>query len=102
MSSNSSAKIKLLNKLSDKIDIIYGTELGHPMSPELFKCFVHQLSSEINALPGVEVPILNSERVTPLLWADDLVLLALDGVSLEKMLDVPLTYCVEWGLTWSK
>ena len=99
MYSNSSAKIKLLTKLSEKIDIICGTEQGHPMSPELFKCFVHQLSLDINALSDVEVPVLNSERVTHLLWADDLVLLALDGVSLQKMLDVLMTYCVEWGLT---
>ena len=39
MYSNSSARVKLLNKLSEKIDILCGTEQGHPMSPELFKCF---------------------------------------------------------------
>ncbi|KAL5267087.1 hypothetical protein ACHWQZ_G004202 [Mnemiopsis leidyi] len=36
MYTNSSAKVKLLNKLSEKIDILCGTEQGHPMSPELF------------------------------------------------------------------
>ena len=32
MYSGSTAKIKLLNKLSEKIEILCGTEQGHPMS----------------------------------------------------------------------
>ena len=85
MYTNSSAKVKLLNKLSDKIDIICGTEQGHPMSPELFKCFIHQLSLDLNSIDDINVPHLNSNRITHLLWADDLVLLALDGRSLQAM-----------------
>ena len=99
MYTNSSAKVKLLNKLSDKIDIICGTEQGHPMSPELFKCFIHQLSLDLNSIDDINVPHLNSNRITHLLCADDLVLLALDGHSLQAMLDVLLTYCIDWGLT---
>ena len=99
MYKNSSAKVKLLNKLSESIDVIYGTEQGHPMSPELFKCFIHQLSLDINAFDDAEVPTLNSERITHLLWADDLVLLALDKRSLQLMLNVLESYCLEWGLT---
>ena len=67
MYTNSSAKIKLLNKLSEKIDVVCGTEQGHPMSHELFKCFVHQLSEELNSLQNTDVPLLNSQRVTHLL-----------------------------------
>ena len=72
MYTNSSAKIKLLNKLSEKIDVLCGTEQGHPMSPELFKCFVHQLSVDLNTLSDVSSPELNSRPITHLLWADDL------------------------------
>ena len=35
MYKHSSAKIKLLNRLSEKIDVMVGTEQGHPMSPAL-------------------------------------------------------------------
>ena len=98
MYTGSSAKIKLLQKLSDKIEVLCGTEQGHPMSPELFKCYIHQLSEELNNIPGVKVPELNSVQVTHLLWADDLVLLALDPESLQSMLNVLRTYCGEWGL----
>ena len=99
MYTNSKAKIKLLNKLSEKIDVLCGTEQGHPMSPELFKCFIHQLSEDLNSMENVEVPLLKSTRVTHLLWADDLILLALDQESLQRMLEVLHTYCQEWGLS---
>ena len=99
MYSNSSAKIKLLNKLSEKIDVLCGTEQGHPMSPELFKCFVHQLSENLNNLENVQVPELNDEEITHLLWADDLILLALDRETLQKMLLILWEYCTEWGLS---
>ena len=100
MYSNSSAKVKLLNRLSDKIDILCGTEQGHPMSPELFKCYIHSLSEILNEEnKEINVPILNESRVSHLLWADDLVLMALDGQSLQEMLDILLRYCIEWGLT---
>ena len=99
MYKNSSTKVKLLNKLSDKIDVMCGTEQGHPMSPELFKCFIHELSKDINAIEGTKVPLLGTIKVTHLLWADDLVLLALDRESLQSMLNVLQSYCVEWGLS---
>ncbi|KAL5272963.1 hypothetical protein ACHWQZ_G000969 [Mnemiopsis leidyi] len=99
MYTHSKAKIKLLDRLSDKIDVLCGTEQGHLMSPELFKCFVHQLSEDLNSLKDVEVPVLNAVEVTHLLWADDLILLALNRASLQKMLDVLYSYCQEWGLS---
>ena len=68
------------------------------MSPELFKCFVHALSEELNEIHNIEVSLINFVRVTHLFWADDLVLLALNPESLHKMLSVLYSYCQEWGL----
>ena len=99
MYKNSSARVKLLNKLSEKIDILCGTEQGHPMSPELFKCFVNDLSEQLNNMSGISVPVLDATEVSHLLWADDLVLLALDKHSLQKMLDALREYCTQWGLS---
>ena len=99
MYKNSNAKVKLLNKLSAKIDILTGTEQGHPMSPELFKCYIHELSEILNSMDDINVPTLNGVKITHLLWADDLVLLAADPVSLQKMIDRLHQYCSEWGLS---
>ena len=99
MYSHSTAKIKLLKKVSRAITISTGTEQGHPMSPELFKCYLHALSEELNDACDPRVPVLNGKRVSHLLWADDLVLMALDGASLQILLDILLSYCLEWGLS---
>lgn len=94
MYSSSTAKMKLLNKLSDEIDLICGNEQGNPMSPELFKCFIHQLSLDLNNCTDANTPELNSVQVTHMLWSDDLVLL--DHKSLQSMLDILFNY---WGHT---
>ena len=74
-------------------------KIWHLMSPELLKIFIHQLSEDLNELEEVEVPIISSTRVTHLLWADDLILLALNSMSLQKMLNTLESYCLEWGLS---
>ena len=84
---NSKAKVKLLTILSASIKIVCGTEQGHPMSPELFKCYINDLSEQLNNMDYLDVPVLNDLRISHLLWADDLVLLGLNAESLQKMLD---------------
>jgi len=99
MYSNSSAKIKLLGKLSETIEVLCGTEQGHPMSPELFKVYLHDLSEQLNAASGLsDVPTLNNTPVSHLLWADDLILLALNPTHLCKLLEILNSYCINWGL----
>ena len=99
MYSNSKAKIKLINKVFESIEVLTGTEQGHPMSPELFKCYLLELSEDLNKTANVESPELHSTRLTHLLWADDLVLLALDRSSLQKLIETVHTYCCSWGLS---
>ena len=43
-------------------------------------------------------PRLIDEIVSHLLWADDLILLALDPSTLQKQLDILDQYCKDWGL----
>ena len=67
MYSSSNARIKLLGRLSRQIDIFVGTEQGHPLSPELFKIYINDLSASINSIKDIAVPLLNGKRVTHLL-----------------------------------
>ena len=88
-----------MQKLSQELDVLTGTEQGHPMSPELFKCYVLGLSQRLNSMCNLNVPSLNKILVSHLLWADDLVLLALDKKSLQQMIDELQSFCMEWGLS---
>ena len=103
MYDNSCAKVKLLNKHSHKIDIVCGTEQGHPLSPELFKCYIQAMSEQINEEfengDTNRVPIINSVEISHLLCADDLVLIGQDKTSLQRMLNILYEYCSQWGLT---
>ncbi|KAL5271652.1 hypothetical protein ACHWQZ_G002057 [Mnemiopsis leidyi] len=99
MYSHSRAKIKLLGKLSQALDVSVGTEQGHPMSPELFTIFLLGLSEDLNNCAGAIVPKLNGVNISHLLWADDLVLLATDSPSLQILIDTVHNFCTRWGLT---
>ena len=100
MCSYSTARIKLLQKISEKIDILVGTEQGHPMSPELFKCYISDLSIELNEeLKQMNVPMLNGNNISHLLYADCLVLLALDAECLQKLISKLEEFCSRWGLS---
>ena len=98
MYSNSKTRIKLIQKLSESIDVTIGTEQGHPLSPELFKMFVHELSQNLNDLDDTSVPCLNDFPISHLLWADDLILLALNAESLQKQLDCLHQFVTKWEL----
>ena len=69
------------------------------MSPKLFKIYLANLSIDLNDTFGQEVPILNEITVSHLLWADDLVLVALDFHSLQVLIDRVHYFCEEWGLS---
>ena len=96
---NSSTRIKLIQTLSTAIDVTIGTEQGHPMSPELFKIYIRDLSIMLEELTGIQSPEINGFKVTHLMWADDLILLALDRVSLQKQLDCLNKFSTEWELS---
>ena len=97
MYENSSTKIKLIKKLSEKIDILVGTEQGHVMSPELFKIFILGLTELLNEHLE-NCPELNGFSINHLLWADDLVLMALDPITLQLLINVLHEFCQDWGL----
>ena len=99
MYSHSSTRIKLIKKLSAAIDVTVGTEQGHPMSPELFKLFIHDLSVRLEEVDDIDTPLLNGFKVSHLLWADDLVLLAMDNLGLEKPLNCLNEYAEQWELS---
>ena len=94
----SSTRIKLIKKISDAIEVQVGTEQGHPLSPELFKIFIHDLSVELNNISSDLYPCLMDTSINHLLWADDLVLMALNKEALQDLLNILNRYVNTWEL----
>ena len=95
MYENSCGHIKLEGHVSKRFNIRKGTEQGHPLSPDLFKHFLSDLS------PLVELancPELAGIKISHLLWADDLILLSLDKITAQKQLDALHGFCLKWGI----
>ena len=65
----------------------------------MFKCFIHQLSPDLDNAEAANAPELKNIKITHLFWADDLILLALDQDGLQQLLDILFSYCIDWGLT---
>ena len=99
MYANSYAHIKLSGRLSNKFDIKKGTEQGHPLSPDLFKIFLSDLSP---LLEFINCPKLSDKLVSHLLWADDLILLSLDHATSQLQLDKLSNFCDQWGIEINK
>jgi len=97
MYSKSEGHIKMNGKISEAFKILKGTEQGHPLSPEFFKVYFKKLSDLLNEAVA-NCPTLAGISVSHLAWADDLVILALDPDSLQKLLSIIGDYCNEWGL----
>ena len=95
MYSNSNAYIKLSGHISNKFKIKKGTEQGHPLSPDLFKFFLSDLSKQLEIK---DCPSLSNIPISHLLWADDLILLALTPEAAQKQLNILANFCNEWGI----
>ena len=98
MYQSSKARVRMTKKLSETFNIQSGTEQGHPLSPELFKIYIHGLSVKLNSIIGISVPELNNVNISHLLWADDIVLMALDIDSLQILINELQKFCTDWGL----
>lgn len=95
MYQHSYGHIKLEGFLSKRFNIRKGTEQGHPLSPDLFKHFLNDLSLLIDL---ANCPELNGIKISHLLWADDLILLALDKVTAQNQLNLLNEFCIKWGI----
>ena len=96
MYNNSAAHIKISKLLSPKFDIARGTEQGHPLSPDLFKIYINDLSALLKV--SGDYPVLADVLISHLLWADDLVLLALSPKALQDNINILMEFCNSLGL----
>ena len=89
-------KISKLLSPDHDINIGKGTEQGHPLSPDLFKLYICELSSNLNNVD--DYPEQANLMISHLLWADDLVLLALSPEALQDNINILVKFCQLMGL----
>lgn len=85
-----------------------GVKQGDSISPTLFACYLNDLSEQISATNlGVSLSYENDEnltmdtthfKVSNLLYADDIVLLAESENDIQQMLNVVYTWCKKWRM----
>ena len=80
---------------------LLGVKQGCPLSPNLFGLYVDDIERTLLAdATAMDLPCMHDGRpVPPLLYADDLVLMATSPEGLQKQLDALQAYADSWGLT---
>ena len=93
---SSTAQIRLNGTLSDPFNVSSGVKQGDIISPVLFSMYLNDLATGIKELNcGIEIDAI---KLAILLYADDIVLIAPNEVSLQKMIDFVSNWCKKWRM----
>jgi len=88
--------VRLQGHYSEWFDVNVGLKQGCLLSCTLFNMYINDLASNINSLnKGINI---HNEKVSLLMYADDLVLMAESGSDLQCMLDQLNTWCLTWNV----
>ena len=95
MYSKTQATIKVNNLLYDTIEDKCGTNQGGPLSPNLFRFMLEDLSDFLNKKCGI---VIGDKIFVHLLWVDDLVLMSDTAAGLQEQLDGLFTFCANYQM----
>ncbi len=98
--SNPTACVKLNNIHTDWFETKSGTKQGDSLSPTLFCIFINDLITEINNL-NISISI-GSGKLSILIFADDIVLIADGEEKLQAMINNVELCCNKWELCVNK
>jgi Reverse transcriptase (RNA-dependent DNA polymerase) len=87
--------VKVDQSFTDWFVIETGVRQGCVLSPLLYALFINGLVKELNTL-NLGIKIRRGKKLCSLLYADDIVLMAEDRESLQRMLDTVAKYAKRW------
>ena len=93
---NVKSSVKINGVLSEWFDVNVGLKQGCLISPQLFNLYINDLITDIQNL-GLGVPI-DEEKISILLYADDIALVATNEIDLQQMLSVLHNWCMKWKM----
>ena len=82
--------------LTDWFSVSNRVKQGDNLSPSLFALFINDLVNELNSL-GYGIRI-GTYKISILLYADDIVIIAENEEKLQKLLDKLYEWCIKWHL----
>jgi len=85
------ACVDLNGVMGDDFETLCGVRQGDNLSPTLFSAFINDLATRLKE-SGLGVQ-MGDHKVPILLYADDIVLLAEDQTSMQRMLDILDDWC---------
>ncbi len=91
---HSSSCVRIHNQHTNWFDCKTGVKQGDNLSPTLFSIFINDLVQEVNDLGlGFEI---GDTKLSVLLYADDIVLIAKSENHLQTMLNTLCDWCKRW------
>jgi hypothetical protein len=98
MYNNVQCAVRSSNGLSKPFPSLLGVKQGCPLSPLLFGLFIDPLESHLRRIAVQDQPVLSGQAVPCLMFADDVVLLALTVTGMQLLLQALECFCDREGL----
>ncbi len=97
--SNSQVAVKVAGRHGNIHKSCLGVKQGCPLSPTLFGLYMDGLLEYLQSVEGGSGPQLSGQRVSALMYADDIVLMSTTAEGLQRLINAMAQYCRGKGMT---
>lgn len=102
MYNNTTVCTQMINGYSHDITVKKGVHQGNTLSPTLFNIFINDIVKDMPDFDSPSIKINSNDKISCLLYADDMVMLSKTKVGIQQKLDYLDMYCHKWGLEINK